>query len=633
MYDIIKYFLLFVLTALPGIAAAQYPGTYTADSDTLHLYHFDSDGSDSVGSLNLTIADGASLESSINGFGNAVNTYDGTTGSSPYAGDTVNKTLISNLVGSDGAFTFEAIVKPMVSQSSIPNHMEIISLEDSDGNSERGFQFRINTDGTLRFQTLAGIVTNFNSAITFTAGTWYHVAVTYNGQENTTDNLKLYWTEIDANSTVQQVGSFQLSADLTSDVDGYFAVGNELRATGGYSENFEGVIDEVRISQVARTESELLYILYEGLPSIIEHPENIKCQAGQTASLECRFTAETLGRANWYKSDDTEDLMLQNTDTNISISLDYDTDTMEYTSSLTIDNCEISDMGNYYLAVSNDSDQVIYSNKAALTVQGLFAHWTLDQTDFTGTYYTESIAGKNAEVESVPAFTIGANQESNGAVEINSTGGWAVADSDNSIVLPNTFTISFWANWQDQTNTGDDLYIDSGIGNKISIANGIKSQTWQHICTVFEDNTCKLYIDGILTAQSEWDIPQEMTAELYIGSAEMGTEIFNGQLDDIRIYNYAMNDTEVAQLRFDFAALRSCINSYSSSVDWSGPQNTPDCKIDIYDLDAFAGQYLGTNELYDISGPGSRPDGIVSLFDFAQLSFAWLDCGLFPNCL
>ena len=610
--------------------------SYTTDSDTLHYYRFEGTGNDQIltNPIDLTGGNGANVADSIDGYGLALTTYDGTSGDAPYAGDNSNKYQISDLIGTSGAFTFEAWVKPAIASSELPNHMQIISLEDDDGSAgERGFHFRISSDGNyLQFTSLAGTDYSFNAPVSFVPDTWYHAAVTYNGSENTSDNLKLYWSRMYAHSTVQEVGSFQAPADLQLTTDGYFCVGNELRTTGGYSENFEGLIDEVRISQIARTPSDLLYLSNDGLPAIVTNPENTTVKTGDTAVMQSSFTAETIGSLLWYKASETGDIQIQNSDDRFTITQDYNSETLEYTSYLTIDNCEVSDLGDYYLAISNDSDQYVYSESASLKVEGLWAHWTLNESDYTGTYYKELIAGKDALVESIPIFSLGADNSQAGSVSITPDSGWATVNSENPIVLSDVFTISFWAKWQAQTSGTSDLLIDSGNGTEITVSNGLLSGRWQHICAVFDGSYCKLYLDGVLTSQSEWVIPQGMTAELNIGSAGLGEQSFNGELDDIRIYNYVLSNTEIAQLRFDFADLRSCILSYADYTDWSGPQGLPDCIIDIYDLNSFANNYLGTDSNYDIAGPDNAPDGIVSMYDFALLASAWLDCGLFPNC-
>ena len=608
---------------------------YSADSDTLHYYRFEGTAKDSIrtNSIDLAGGNGVTLSASVDGYGKSLNTYNGIAGEAPYVGDNSTKRQISELVGSDGAFTFEAWVKPMMNSSELPNHMQILSQEDDDNSAqERGFHFRITDDGSyLQFSSLAGTYYSFSAPISFVPDTWYHVAVTYNGAENTADNLKMYWSKLFAHTTVQEVGSFQAPSDLQPSTDGYLCIANELRTTGGYSENFEGLIDEVRISRVARIGSDFMYLSNDGLASITVQPDSFTVNTDETAVLECSFAVETLGTVQWYKQAGSEVVPVDPADSRITVIQDYDSENMIYTSSLIFVNCVVSDLGDYYLAVSNDSGDFVYSDHALLTVQGLWAHWTLDEADYTASYYSEKIAGKNAMVESVPSFVIGADREQNGAVNISSNSGWAVVYADNPLELSGAFTLSFWANWQSQENSSD-LLIDSGIGTEISVADGLHAVTWQHICAVFNGSICTLYIDGVPAAVSDWALPGGMSAEINIGSAGLGSEAFNGQLDDIRIYNYAMDVTEIAELRFDFAGFGSCINPYGISVDWSGPDNEPDCIIDVYDLTAFVNHFLDSDSQYDISGPLYQPDGVVSMFDFAQFAALWLDCGLYPDC-
>ena len=264
-----NYLMCMVCMCIMGAGALAVPvGPYPADPNTLHLWHFDTASSAIVSDmiaadpLDLPLVNKATLTASTAEFGNALNTYDGITGVAPYAGDAVNAVAMSRLTGSDGAFTFEAIVRPDMAPGAEPSHMEIICGESDGANDVRGFQFRIQDGGTtLRFQSLAGSIIAFDAPITYSAGQWYHAAVTYNGNANTAGNLKLFWTELGTATAAQQVGgnTFNLTADLTGTVMTKFAVGNELRGSGGIgTENFEGLIDEVRISSTARAAGDMM---------------------------------------------------------------------------------------------------------------------------------------------------------------------------------------------------------------------------------------------------------------------------------------------------------------------------------------------------------------------------------------
>ncbi|MBN1517303.1 hypothetical protein JXA32_12140 [Candidatus Sumerlaeota bacterium] len=164
--------------------------------------------------------------------------------------------VVSNFTGSSGAFTFEAIVCPQVNIGAIPNEMQIIS---GDSPSDRSWHFRVTTAGALEFNNIDGalcsatIPTTGNHA--WAAGEWFHVAATYTGTPSVAGNMKLYWTRLDSGvASAVQLGSFTQTADLTSTDNIVFGVGNEGRSP---SENFEGLIDEVRISDTARATLDL----------------------------------------------------------------------------------------------------------------------------------------------------------------------------------------------------------------------------------------------------------------------------------------------------------------------------------------------------------------------------------------
>jgi hypothetical protein len=100
----------------------------------------------------------------------------------------------------------------------------------------------------------------------FDANAWFHVAVTYNGSQNTADNLKLFWTKMDeSRETANEIGSFKLSADLpltnSGNILNFIGIGNEYRPAA--SLNLDGLIDEVRISSIARSADQMMFAIPE----------------------------------------------------------------------------------------------------------------------------------------------------------------------------------------------------------------------------------------------------------------------------------------------------------------------------------------------------------------------------------
>lgn len=283
------------LLLLPLLACAEVAGPYTVDVDTLHLWHLDessapaADAVGAAGSLQGLLNNATLGNASYTGFGTALNTFTsngGTMNTGSWKGglllarpalansaaDNVPNTF--PYMGTDGAFTYEAIIKldPELTLGQAPanNWMQIFSMDD-EGTTDRVFQFRLQDSATplLSFLpfTLTGGTAQSNLQVAvplagdhaLAVDTWFHVAVTYNGVEGAADNMAFYWTKLDSTATAANLlGTATMNADLNGRF-GDFALGNEAR-DAGESENFAGLIDEVRISGVARTADQFVFV-------------------------------------------------------------------------------------------------------------------------------------------------------------------------------------------------------------------------------------------------------------------------------------------------------------------------------------------------------------------------------------
>ena len=286
-----------LLTPLGSNAALV---TYSTDPDTLQLWHFDEAGGATAaanavaGGTNLSVvANGATLgNAGLPGFGNALSTADGGLGGTlatdrdAYAGPVTlangagDNVTMSYTGAAFGGFTFEAVMRidfdPLQPRAGTAAPMHFFGGEqDGAGGGNRSYQFRFDPVGFNPGQD--GFVTPLTTpAIEFinvrngtageiqwfvttlptaganavAQGNWYHVAMTYDGNENTPGNLNVYWTRVDpARTQADLLSQRQMNFDLLgSPID--FAVGNIARtAPNG---NFVGLLDEARISGVAR---------------------------------------------------------------------------------------------------------------------------------------------------------------------------------------------------------------------------------------------------------------------------------------------------------------------------------------------------------------------------------------------
>jgi len=76
--------------------------------------------------------------------------------------------------------------------------------------------------------------------------------------------------------------------------------------------------------------------------------------------------------------------------------------------------------------------------------------------------------------------------------------------------------------------------------------------TWKHIAIVSDGISAKYYLNGILQAtiaSHSDEVSTDTTTAMYIGADTHGTtEYYRGKLDEIRIYNRVLSDSEVQKI-------------------------------------------------------------------------------------
>jgi hypothetical protein len=257
---------------------------YAADANTLALFHLDEAGGSvttntgSLGGNAYSVSESSATTTpptvtdifgyaSYAGFSNASScafgeligwdrnssgVYDGDNGFTLSA-DKFPMSLLNMGNGGQTPWTLEAMIAPTTTNV----NQEIICTDSSA--TSRGFQFRLNNAGQLELNLIAAGI-NPKVAIPsagfhgYIPGNWYHVAATYDGT-----NIVMYWTLMDPSVT----SANPISTNAASvgpgfgAVQGPLAIGNENRGASG--ENFQGLIDEVRISNVARAGNQMLF--------------------------------------------------------------------------------------------------------------------------------------------------------------------------------------------------------------------------------------------------------------------------------------------------------------------------------------------------------------------------------------
>lgn len=80
----------------------------------------------------------------------------------------------------------------------------------------------------------------------------------------------------------------------------------------------------------------------------------------------------------------------------------------------------------------------------------------------------------------------------------------------------------------------------------------LKADTWYHLCATYNGKSLKAYKDGVLIHANDDPsgppIPGKGTLKFGKHSLEFVKEHFRGTIDDVRIYNYALSQSEIGEL-------------------------------------------------------------------------------------
>lgn len=300
---------------------------------------------------------------------------------------------------------------------------------------------------------------------------------------------------------------------------------------------------------------------------------------------------------------------------------------------LAIDNVQAGDQGYYYCKLWNDAgvDDAVYTDVVTLGVERLVAHWTLDEDKFVDGRYLDETGTYPADPNGVPTFVDGIIAD---AVAIDAGNGWATAGRWDPSRFTNTFTVSAWVKWDGSADSmkgivskrdiwgtnsmrwsvviRDDspgtvrFYNNSGLsvwpqgaGNTLPVGE------WVFVTATYDGATGRVYINGTERGSDAGNLGGGTDSMIMLGAVDYDNPsgigpLAGGTLDDVRIYNYTLDEFGVADLYYEASGENACLLPYNSRLDVSGPDGESDCRVDLYDFAAFAE--------------------------------VWLECGLYPDC-
>ncbi len=352
-----------------------------------------------------------------------------------------------------------------------------------------------------------------------------------------------------------------------------------------------------------------------GAPVLISEPQVAADFVGGFASMSTSFTSLKdliSGYPKWYKagSPDTE---VSDSDPDVNITLQFDSVSGIYTSTLTITNLEVTDEAEYYCVIENQ-DEAITTASAALIVKRLLAKY-----DFEGNCDDSSGQSMNATATDIN-YLAGVSLLGN-AADFNGTSSYAKMatgfknfDAGMTIsVWANPATTTNWARFIDlgnSTDAGDnnilftrsassaDLLVQTWEGSTSSsfyATGAITNGQWQLLtASIDQDGNITVYRNGFVFASGTIKLPTsvERTSNFIGDSNWTADSLYQGQMDDLRIYNYGISADEAATI-------------YAQGV----------------------GDFCRVRPAYDFTG-----DCKVNIADLAYLADYWLNCGLYPAC-
>ncbi len=196
----------------------------------------------------------------------------------------------------------------------------------------------------------------------------------------------------------------------------------------------------------------------------------------------------------------------------------------------------------------------------------LVGWWTLDETagttvaDASGNGHTGTLAGD-------PNWTQG---RIDGALEFDGEGDYVDLGTAADFDVVDRTTVCAWVkvnaftvDWQTIIAKGDTAWrLSRDQGNNLHFgctglwpewvrgSADVNDGQWHHVAGVYDGTELRLYIDGTLDASAKTSGSINInTYPVYIGgNAEQPGREWNGLIDDVRLYNYALSDTEIEAL-------------------------------------------------------------------------------------
>jgi Concanavalin A-like lectin/glucanases superfamily/Immunoglobulin I-set domain len=429
-------------------------------------------------------------------------------------------------------------------------------------------------------------------------GLWQHVVATYDGRFTT---MCVYVNgQLVASNTAAP-------ATLLVDNGHEVSIGNRESSTvSGYNLPFNGTIDDVRIYNrtLSAGDVQTLYSSYGGLaPVFYTQPQSASKYVGENLILTTFVDGDAPLTYQWQK--DGVNIPGANGP------------------SLTVTNLQLTSAGTYTLAVTNAAGFAISSNAVVqvtnFSLSNTRAYWKFDETtgltaaDFSGNGNTGNLINFLGDDSQWLAGRVNGGLNFNAvylnyvsipdAASLNFTNSQALsltawvkgpaAQINNAGIIAKGYGGS--EQYALDINGGSyRFYVRGANGTSVNAQSAVgPNGRWQLLVATFDASTglLNLYVNGQLAASSVG--PNSLlynTHEVSIGAREQGAAtgynwLFNGEIDDVRLYAHALQPSEVQSLYSAAPTL--------APVFYTQPQDT----------NVFSGQTVAFSPVVDGTDP------------------------------
>ncbi len=350
------------------------------------------------------------------------------------------------------------------------------------------------------------------------------------------------------------------------------------------------------------------------LAEITLQPVSVKADVDSTAEFYIEYSSiSTVTGITWYKNGSP-------LPAGGDISIVWD----QTSSTLSIDHVDSSDESEYYAVVTNNNDSDP-TDTVYLSLKKQLAWYQFEQNvdDSIGMNNGTDIGGMNYAAGKITDGGQAYAADPNGTnYVLLTTDAYPKAGFGNGL---DAFTYSCWTKldpgeggivlgvFNDGSTTGLRFSINS-VENDISVymrqegGASIQPTTstlatdsqWHYVAVTYDASEMKIYVDGVwrttatrtLTDFVEWQYPMVTMAVNSRGSIN---ERFSGQVDDLKIYNYAFTSAEIAQEYLGVEGGWIC-DTEKPELLYDYDDN---CKVDLADFAKFAATWLDSNRVYD----------------------------------